>query len=143
RLLGRFRAFDGAHVVDGDVDALVTEADGDRLSDPRAPPGDDRGLARKAVHRSPSCERCVALLVTPTMAGVTGYGGPAGSAPLDRRAQSLANDARDLAALGVAAEGRLGEDQLAVEGHLEAAVGRRHQLDGLDDRRPPLEQLVR
>src|SRR5207248_3394830 len=63
--------------------------------------------------------------------------------PLDRWAQSLAHQGGDLAGLGVAAEGRLGEDQLAVEDHLEAAVGRRHQLDGLDDRRPPLEQLVR
>jgi hypothetical protein len=45
--------------------------------------------------------------------------------------------------LGVPAEGSLGEDELTVEGHFEAALGRRDQLDPLDDRRPPGEELVR
>jgi hypothetical protein len=49
----------------------------------------------------------------------------------------------DLAGFGVALEGRLGKDQLAVEGDLEAALGARDEIERLDDRRPPGQQLVR
>ena len=47
------------------------------------------------------------------------------------------------AGVGVAAEGGLREQQLAVHRHLEAALVGRHEFEALDDRRPPLQQLVR
>ncbi len=47
RLLGALRAAD---VVDGDVDALLTQPDGDRLPDARAAPGDQCLLALQTLH---------------------------------------------------------------------------------------------
>jgi uncharacterized protein (TIGR03086 family) len=69
--------------------------------------------------------------------------GAALSAALDLGAEAVAHEARDLARLGVTPERRLGEEQVAVERDLEAPSRRRQQLDRLDDRGPPGEQLVR
>jgi hypothetical protein len=51
--------------------------------------------------------------------------------------------AGDLARVGVAPERGLGEDQLAIDGDLEASLARRDQLDRLDDGRPSVGQLSR
>jgi len=59
-----------------------------------------------------------------------------GSAPLDLGAHPLPGESHDLAGLGVSAELGLGEDHLAVEGDLEAALVSREEVDALDDRRP-------
>src|SRR5438105_1324068 len=40
-------------------------------------------------------------------------------------------------------QGRLGEDEIAVEGHLEAAFPGALQLDGVDHMRPPGEEFIR
>src|SRR5215831_2159141 len=50
RFSGGDRAFRPAHVVDGDVGALFTEADGDRLADAGAAAGDDGDLALQSLH---------------------------------------------------------------------------------------------
>ena len=63
--------------------------------------------------------------------------------PLDLRTDALSDDAGDLSWLGVAPQARLGEDELTVEGHLEAAAARRDKLDVLDDRCPAGQQFVR
>src|SRR5436190_10580890 len=48
--LGGDRAFWWAHVVDRDVGALLTEADGDRLADARAAAGDQGNLVLQSFH---------------------------------------------------------------------------------------------
>jgi hypothetical protein len=62
---------------------------------------------------------------------------------LDLRTEALSNNARDLAGIGVPTQVGLGEDQVAVESDLEPSARRRHQIDVLDDRRPPVQQFVR
>jgi hypothetical protein len=62
---------------------------------------------------------------------------------MDRRAEGALGESDDLAGFGVAAQGCLGEDQLTVEGHLEAALGAREKVERLDDRRPSRQEFVR
>jgi hypothetical protein len=77
-----------------------------------------------------------------------GYIGPngegvRGSAARDLRSDALTHEADDLAGVGVAADGRLGEDQLAVEGDLEPTLGRGLEGQVGDQRSPAVEQFVR
>src|SRR5581483_147437 len=65
------------------------------------------------------------------------------SVTLDLGADALTHDGDDFAGLSVALQRSLGEDQLVVEGDLEAAARRRHELDVLDDRGPAVQQFVR
>ena len=62
---------------------------------------------------------------------------------IDLRAQALPHDGGDLPRFGMAVQGGLGEDQVAVQRHLEAALARALQLDGVDDVGPSVEQFVR
>ena len=50
RFPGGDRAFRPAHVVDRDVGALLTQADGDRLADSRAAAGDESDLVLQTFH---------------------------------------------------------------------------------------------
>ena len=54
-LLGGFRPLDRAHVIDADVHTLLTQPDGDGLTDAGAASGDDCDLVLQALHRS-SCQ---------------------------------------------------------------------------------------
>jgi len=58
-------------------------------------------------------------------------------------AKCLLNQTQNFAGLGVPAEGRLREHQLAVYRHLEAAAGRRHQLERSQPDLMQLEELRR
>lgn len=63
--------------------------------------------------------------------------------PVDLGADPFPNQRGHLTGLGVAAEGGLGEDHLAVEGDLESSLRGRDEIEALDDRRPAGEQFVR
>ena len=58
-------------------------------------------------------------------------------------ADPLTDQPDHLPGLGVAAQGRLGEDQISVERDFEATLRRRDQLDCDDDRGPAGKKLVR
>ena len=55
----------------------------------------------------------------------------------------MAHEIDNLTRRGVSSQPLLGEDEVTVERHLEAAVGGWYELDGLDDRCPTAEKLVR
>jgi hypothetical protein len=65
------------------------------------------------------------------------------SAPGDLLADALAHEADDLAGCGVPSQRLLREDELTVQRDLEASVGGRDELNGLDDRCPPTQKFVR
>jgi hypothetical protein len=63
--------------------------------------------------------------------------------PVDRRPEALRHESVDLAGRRVTLERQLREDQLAVERHLEAPTGSRHDRYLRDGRRPAVEKLNR
>src|SRR6266508_4796026 len=58
-------------------------------------------------------------------------------------ADAVADEPDHLTRLGVPPGGHLRVDEVTVHRHLEAALGAGHQLDPLDDGRPPMQQLGR
>jgi hypothetical protein len=62
---------------------------------------------------------------------------------VDAGSDALLDECGDFTGLGVATKRSLGEDKHAIEGHLEAALRGRQQLDTGDDRRPSRKQVVR
>jgi hypothetical protein len=59
------------------------------------------------------------------------------------RPDAILYQAGDLPGVGMATQAGFGEDQVAVESHFEAALGRGQQLNGLDDRRPVGQEFIR
>ena len=55
---------------------------------------------------------------------------------VDAGPMRCSNECGDFTGLGVTTKRSLGVDERAIEGHLEAAFRRRHQVDTGDDRRP-------
>jgi hypothetical protein len=60
---------------------------------------------------------------------------------LDGRTESSRDQAMDFAWSGMTLEGCLREEQLTIEGHLEAAAAARQQDGPSDPRRPPVEEF--
>ena len=61
----------------------------------------------------------------------------------DLGADSVPHQTANLARLGVPPERRFGENEVTVEGHLEATPGRRKHGDVRDHGSPPGEEFVR
>ena len=59
----------------------------------------------------------------------------------DRWTESCRNKVEHFARAGMSLEGRLREEQLAIEGHFEPAAAARQQRRAGDPRRPRLEEL--
>jgi hypothetical protein len=76
----------------------------------------------------------------PRWSRVDGYGA---LRSLDAGSDALLDECGDFTGLGMTSKRSLGVDQRAIEGHLESAFRRRHQVDTGDDRRPSGKQFGR
>lgn len=68
---------------------------------------------------------------------------PSVLAPVQPRAEPALDLRRHLTRVGVALQRLFAEDELAIEGHLEAALRTARELNPPQDRGPAAEQLVR